>query len=431
MAETVPVRCVVLGAGLRGRQVYGRHALEHPERLRVVALAEPVRERREAMAREHALSAGAAFADWRELLERPQRAELAVVATGDTLHVGPALAAFERGYHVLLEKPIAPDPGECVRVVEAAERCGRLLFVSHVLRFTPFYASIHEIVSSGRLGRLVHLDLREHVASWHMVHSFVRGKFRSRALAAPFLLAKSCHDLDLLVWLAGAAPRRVASFGGLSEYSAARAPHGAPARCSDGCPVQESCPHDAVRFYLGPDDALARGWPWSDLGPDPSRAARRQALESGPFGRCVYRCDNDVADHQVVAVEFEGGSTGSFAVHGHATRECRTLRITGSAGELRGNLESGEIEISRHGAFEVERRRLEQSPLGHFGGDLGLLTHVIAAVRGGARGDARASGRTALTSHLLGFAAEQAREGGSVVDVRAFGRALAPAAGAP
>ncbi len=223
MAESVPVRCVVLGAGLRGRQVYGRHALEHPERLRVVALAEPLAERREAMAREHGLAADAAFADWRELLERPQWAEL---------------------------------------------------------------------------------------------------------------------------------------------------------------------------------------------------------------GRCVYRCDNDVADHQVVAVEFEGGVTGSFAVHGHATRECRTLRITGSAGELRGNLESGEIEISRHGAFEVERRRLEQSPLGHFGGDLGLLAHVIEAVRGGGQGDARASGRTALESHLLGFAAEQARESGSVVDVRAFGRALV-AGGAP
>jgi predicted dehydrogenase len=431
VAETVPVRCVVLGAGLRGRQVYGRHALEHPERLRVVALAEPHAERRAAMAREHGLGSGALFADWRALLEGPPRAELAIVATGDTLHVEPALAAFAHGYHVLLEKPISPDPADCVRVVEAAEHSGRMLHISHVLRFTPFYAAIHDAVSSGRLGRLVQLDLREHVATWHMVHSFVRGKFRSRAVAAPFLLAKSCHDLDLLVWLAGSPPRRVASFGGLSDYTEARAPAGAPARCSDGCPVQERCPHDAVRFYLGPDEAMARAWPWSDLGGDPSREARRRALETGPFGRCVYRCDNDVVDHQVVAVEFEDGVSGSFAVHGHATRECRTLRISGSEGELRGNLESGEIEITRHGAFEVERLRLEQSPLGHFGGDLGLVNHVIDALSGAARDEGRASGRTALEGHLLGFAAERAREQGRVIDLRGFRREIAPGAEAP
>jgi predicted dehydrogenase len=315
-----------------------------------------------------------------------------------------------------------------VRVVEAAERSGRLLFVSHVLRFTPFYTAVQEAVSSGRLGRPLHLDLREHVATWHMVHSFVRGRFRSRAEAAPFLLAKSCHDLDLLVWLAAGTPRRVASFGGLSGYTAARAPAGAPLRCSDGCPVQASCPHDALRFYLGPEEGLARSWPWSDLGPEPSREARRRALETGPYGRCVYHCDNDVADHQVVAVELDDGATASFAVHGHAGRESRTLRITGSEGELRGDLAGGEIEITRHGSFEVERTRLEESPLGHFGGDAGLVTHVTDALRGRGGGDGRASGRTALESHLLGFAAERAREQGRVVDLLAFREEVVAAA---
>jgi predicted dehydrogenase len=411
----------VLGAGLRGRGVYGAHARLHPERLRVVALAEPDDGRREAMAAEHGLAGPAVCRDWTELLARPQQAELAIVATGDTLHVEPALAALARGYHVLLEKPIAPDPVDCVRVVQAAEAAGRMLQIGHVLRFTPFYTAVHEIVSSGRLGRLLHLDLREHVSTWHMVHSFVRGKFRSRAVAAPFLLAKSCHDLDLLVWLAGRDPLRVSSFGALSGYCAANAPEGAPPRCSDGCPVQERCPHDAVRFYAGPDDALARGWPWSDVSLDPSREARRRALETGPYGRCVYRCDNDVVDHQTVAVDFGDGLTGSFAVHGHAWRECRNLRITGSEGELRGQLESGELEITRHGSLDVERRRLEAAPIGHFGGDAGLLAHVLGAL-GRADDDTRASGRTALAGHLLGFAAECAREEGRVVDVTAFAR---------
>ncbi len=396
----------------------------------MVALAEPHPERRQAMAREHALASEAVFDDWRDLLDRPRRAPLAIVATGDTLHVDPALAALERGYHLLLEKPIAPEPVGCVRVVEAAERAGRILQIGHVLRFTDFYSAAHEIVASGQLGELVHLELKEHVATWHMVHSFVRGKFRRREEAAPLLLAKSCHDLDLLVWLANRPPLRVASFGALSGYTPERAPAGAPRRCSDGCPVQESCPHDAVRFYLGPDEALARSFPWSDVSLDPSREARRRGLEGGPYGRCVYHCDNDVVDHQTVAVELAGGATAAFTVHGHATREVRTLRVTGTEGELRGSLESGELEISRHGAFELERRRFDHTPLGHYGGDRGLLEHVVEAVLLG-RADARASGRTALAGHLLGFAAERARRRASVVDVTAFAQEVARAAGVP
>jgi hypothetical protein len=253
----------------------------------------------------------------------------------------------------------------------------------------------------------------------------VRGRFRNREIAAPILLAKSCHDLDLLIWLAQSRPARVASFGRLSGYTKERAPEGAPERCTQGCPVQESCAHDAVRFYLGPDDALAASWPWSDVSPDPSREARRRGLETGPYGRCVYRCDNDVLDHQLVAVEFEDGLTASFGVHGHAVHESRVLRITGEQGELRGVLERGELEILRQGSFASEREQLGGSPLGHFGGDVGLVAHFVEAVRRGALEAPRAAGREALEGHLLGFAAERAREEGRVVEFDAYRREIA------
>ena len=419
---------VLVGAGFRGRSVYAAHAREHPERLRIVAVAEPDPSRRNAVAAEHGLPAAAVLSDWKQALDRPRLAEAAIVATGDTLHVEPALTAIDRGYHVLLEKPIAPDPADCLRVVEAAERAGRMLQISHVLRYTPFYARVREIVSSGRLGRLLHLDLREHVAHWHMSHSYVRGKFRSRRVAAPLLLAKSCHDLDLLVWLARCAPRRVASFGGLSGYTPENAPPGAPERCTDACPVQADCPHDAVRFYVGPDDAVARLWPWSDVSPDPSREARRQALAFGPYGRCVYRCDNDVVDHQVVSVEFDDALTATFAVHGHATHERRTLRITGTGGELRAVLDEGWIELTRPGSFEAERERIEGSALGHFGGDDGLIAHFTDAVAREALEEARASAREALEGHLLGFAAERSRALGRVVALPEYREDVARAA---
>jgi predicted dehydrogenase len=422
------VTAVVIGAGNRGRFTFGSYALARPERLRVVAVAEPEPARRQAMAREHALEPARVYRDWKAALDAPRLADVAIVATSDTLHVEPVLAAVGRGYHVLLEKPIAPEAGDCVRVVEAAERAGRMLQIGHVLRYTPFYARVRELVSSGALGRLLHLALEEHVAAWHMAHSFVRGRFRNRALAAPLLLAKSCHDLDLLAWFAGRPARRVASFASLSGYRPENAPAGAPERCSAACPVQAGCPHDAVRFYLGPDEQLARAWPWSDLGADPSREARRRALEAGPYGRCVFRCDNDLVDHQVVAVEFEDGVTGSFQVHGFAARESRALRLTGSEGELRGVLDEGWLELSRPGVFERERFELAASPIGHYGGDQGLLDHFTALVARDAPAEVLASGRSALEGHLLGFAAERAREQGAVVDVARFRAGLGAAA---
>jgi len=415
-----PVEAVLIGAGNRGRFVFGRYALDHPDRLRLVGLAEPDDERRAHTAAEHGLPLDRALRDWRELLGGGRLGTLAIVATGDTLHVEPALAALDKGYHVLLEKPIAPSPGECVRVVDAAERAGLMLQIGHVLRYTPFYQRVHDVVASGALGDLVHLDLKEHVAYWHMTHSYVRGKFRRRAEAAPLILAKACHDLDLLTWFAASRARRVASLGSLLHFVEAGAPEGAPARCTDGCPVQESCPHDAVRFYLGPDEALARIWPWTDVSLDPSREARRRALESGRYGRCVYRCDNDVVDHQVAAIEFEDGVTASFTVHGLASEERRTLRLTGTRGELRGVLQTGDIEVSRHGRLERERLQLPGSAFGHYGGDTGLLDHFTEVLRRGRPAEVRASGRVSLESHLIGFAAERARSGSAVVEMDGF-----------
>jgi predicted dehydrogenase len=414
------VEAVLIGAGNRGHFVFGRYALDHPECLRIVAVAEPDTERRARAARAHDLRPERVHAGWRELLAREPLAPVAIIATGDTEHAAPALAALERGYHLLLEKPIAPTPGECVRVVEAAERAGRMLQIGHVLRYAPFYQKIHEVLEAGTLGELSHLALAEHVATWHMTHSYVRGKFRSRAVAAPLILAKACHDLDLLAWFAGCPALRLASLGSLGHYRAERAPEGAPARCTDGCPVQDDCPHDAVRFYLGPDDALARIWPFADVSLDPSREARRRALETGRYGRCVYRCDNDVVDHQVVALELEGGATASFTVHGLASEERRTVRLTGTRGELRGVLQTGEIEITRHGRLGSERLTVPGSPFGHYGGDEGLLDHFTAAVARGRLQGLRASGRVSLESHLIGFAAEQARLSGAVVEMAAF-----------
>jgi predicted dehydrogenase len=423
----MPVRAVLIGAGLRGRDTYSRYAARHPERLQIVGLAEPNRQRREEVAARHALPAHAVHASWDALLVAARSAEAAIIATSDALHVEPALAALAGGYHVLLEKPIALDAPDCVRVVRAAERAGRVLQICHPMRFIAFYEKLAELVASGAIGRLVHLDLREHIAAWHMVHSYVRGKFRSTREAAPILLAKSCHDLDLLAWLVGERPARVASSGGLSHYCASGAPAAVPARCTDGCPIQAECPHDAVRFYAGPDERLARHWPWSDVSLDPAREARLQALHTGRYGRCIYRCDNDVLDHQSVSVEFASGVTASFGLHGFANEERRTVRISGTRGEIRGVLHDGVLEVSRVGSLATERHTTTGSPLDHFGGDDRLLDHFTEVMASGDFARLRSGGESALEGHLLGFAAERAREGASVVDCAAFWREMGAA----
>jgi len=417
---TGPVSAILIGAGNRGRHVFSAYARRNPERLSIVAVADPVAERRGRIARTHELPPERCFADWTEALAVGRVADAAIVATHDTCHAGPAVAALECGYHVLLEKPIAPTLDECVRVVEAAERAGRILQVAHVLRYSAFYHAVADVLASGRIGRVYTIDMKEHVAHWHMTHSYVRGKFRNRQVAAPIILAKACHDLDLLAWLVGRPASRLASFAGLSHYRSDRAPDGAPLRCTDGCPAQAECPHDAVRLYLGPGDDVARAWPWSDVSPDPSVSARREALERGPYGRCAFRCDNDVPDHQLVQFEFPDGVLATFTVQGHATHETRTIRISGSLGELRGVLASGTLEVMRHGELDAESIDIDGDPIGHFGGDVGLLDHFTDVVARGATDEVVTPGRDALESHLLGFAAERARSEGVVIDLAAF-----------
>lgn len=416
------VRAILIGAGLRGRDTYSRYAAKHPERLQIVGLAEPNAQRREQVAARHGIPVSAVHTSWEALLAAAPSADAAIVATSDALHVAPALAALASGLHVLLEKPIALEAADCVRVVNAARAAGRALQICHPMRFIPFYSKLAELVAMGAIGRIVHLDLREHIAGWHMVHSYVRGKFRSTRETAPILLAKSCHDLDLLNWLVGERPARVSSSGALSHYCASGAPAGVPARCTDGCPIQAECPHDAVRFYAGPEDELARHWPWSDVSPDPTREARMHALRTERYGRCIYRCDNDVLDHQSVSVEFASGITASFGLHGFANEERRTVRISGTKGEIRGVLHEGAIEVSRVGSLALEKYQTTGSPLDHFGGDDGLLDHFTDVMSSGDVARMRGAGESALEGHLLGFAAERARTTASVVDCAAFWR---------
>jgi predicted dehydrogenase len=425
-----PVGFVLIGAGSRGADAYAPYAQHHPDEARIVAVAEPDPVRRAKIADLHDIPADRCFGSYDDLFAHGQLAQAALICTQDAMHVEPTLAALALGYHVLLEKPMATTPIDCTRLVMAAEAANRMLVIGHVLRYTDFFFLLHELLSAGKIGDIITVAHRENVAHWHMAHSFVRGNWRSKAESTPMILAKCCHDLDIMVWNLGQNITHVGSFGSLSNYQSGRAPAGAPARCLDGCPVESTCAWSAKRIYLdlepfphlrdivAKDEPLPNVWPFNVLSTDTSYASRLAAVQNGPYGRCVYQCDNDVVDHQVVTMEFAHGVTASLTMHGMGYEEDRTMRYDGTLGTLTGvfNAQGGRIEIHPHRGtpevYEVDGRA------GHGGGDTGIMKNFVAAIRDG--GTPRSTAQESLESHLLAFASEDARISRNVIDMAQY-----------
>ena len=402
---------VLCGAGNRGLEGYGRYALEHPERLRVVAVAEPIWTRR-ALARErHEFKQ--VFDDWREL-DRPGApvADIAIVATPDRQHVEPAIALLRRGYHVLLEKPMALCEADCRSLVRAAEESNRILTVCHVLRYSPYFRAIKDFLSSGMLGQIVTVRHLEPVNFWRFMHSFVRGNWSRSSESAPFILSKCCHDFDLLRYLIGRPCRRLSSFGSLVHFRPESRPAQATSRCLDCSLQEEGCPYSAPRYYLG---ELRRGnhdWPVNVLINDFREEALLEALETGPYGRCVYLGENDVVDHQVVSMEFEGAITATFTAAAFTDHRVRETEILGTLGSLRGDglhLELSEFESRSVTRWEVPSKGR------HLGGDIAMMDSFLKAV---ARNDPSlldTGPEESLESHFMAFAAEESRLSGRIV----------------
>jgi predicted dehydrogenase len=368
------------------------------------------------------------------------------------MHAESSIPALQSGYDMLLEKPIANSLEDAIRIVQAAEQAGRYLQICHVLRFTDFFNKVKSLLDEDRLGQLITISHRENVASWHMAHSFVRGNWRNEEQSSPMILAKCCHDLDLLTWFIGEAPSHLSSFGSLIHYSPENAPQGAPMRCTDGCPVENSCPFFAPAIYIdlipfkfalsqskiplyrivgsqslqrpGAVNAISgvipplreltqyTGWPRSVVTDDPGNEdALLEALRQGPYGRCVYHCDNDVVDQQVVTMDFPGGTTASLTMHGHSHEEGRTLRIDGSQASLLAKFSFNRsfIEIHDHRSMDTEvfafPSTVEQT--GHGGGDFGIMRDLVNHLQ--YKNQAGTSARQSLESHFLAFAAEESR----------------------
>ena len=413
-----PVTMVVAGAGARGSG-YARYAEKHPDQAKVVGVAEPRDYYRQQMAGGHDILSDNVFTNWEELAAKEKFADAAMVTTQDAMHVEPAIAFVEKGYHLLLEKPMAPDEEGCRQIVEAVKKAGVMLAVCHVSRYTPFTQKLKQVLETGVIGDIVNVQRYEPVGYWHQAHSFVRGNWRNEEESSFMLLAKSCHDIDWLRYIIGVPCKAVSSFGSLRHFRKEEKPEGASDRCID-CDVEADCPYSALKIYIRDRlDKGQTGWPINVLTPDTTKEGVMEALKTGPYGRCVYECDNDVVDHQVVNFLYEGDRTATFTMSAFSEGGGRKTSILGTRGEIYADGSKIRIfDFLTDKTEEIDTTAGDQSlEGGHGGGDYGIMKSFVSAVANNDPSEILSGPDETLESHVTVFRAEQARRERRVVEI--------------
>ena len=413
------MKYVLIGAGSRG-SVYGTWA--HENGIEIAAIAERRPDRLAEAAKQWNVPAQRCFTDASELFSLGKIADAAIIATMDRDHYGHVMQALSCGYDILLEKPISPDPKECLEIENKANALGKKITVCHVLRYTNFWSKLKEIIDSGELGKIVAIKHSENIGNFHMAHSFVRGNWRNDRLSSPIILQKSCHDLDILLWLTGAHCTKVAAFGTLSYFKEANAPAGSSDRCCT-CSAADNCRFEAKKCYL----PTLGTWPTDVVCLEQTEKALDAALKSGPYGRCVYRCDNNVCDHMSMILEFDNGVTATFSLTAQTSPCHRDIHIMCQDGEILADDGKRQILIRKHvsspgDTFEERIINIRTNASGHGGGDAGIMEDFTASLSAGE--STRSAISASVESHMMAFAIERSRLTGEAVTLENFRREL-------
>lgn len=411
------LKIALAGLGSRGKDAYAPTAKLFPDKMEIVAIADIDVAKVEEVAKEYNIPKEACFASAEEMLVAEKLADIMFISTQDKQHVGHAIPALRKGYHLLLEKPISPDLEECKELVKMAEECGRQVIVCHVLRYTPYYSKLKEVIESGIIGDVVSVMSLENVGYWHQAHSFVRGNWRNSETTSPMILQKCCHDMDLLLWLTGKTCESVSSFGSTYLFKKECAPEGAAKRCLDGCKAKENCPFDAEKIYLkhhkiGAETGYNK-WPLDVLTLHPTVESVKEAIEEGPYGQCVYHCDNNVVDHQIVNMNMTDGSTISHTMCAFTATGSRYCKIMGTKGEIEADMTDNLIVITEFGKAEsevIDISTLVTDFFEHGGGDTRMVEEFLDMLIDGTEPTNRTTSvKQSLESHYVALASEQSR----------------------
>ncbi|MDX1911422.1 MAG: Gfo/Idh/MocA family oxidoreductase [Saprospiraceae bacterium] len=407
-----PVTVVTIGAGARGN-TYGNYALSHPDEMDVVGVAEPIALRNERYTKKHNIAEENRFVTWEHVFQRPKFADAVLITTPDNLHYGPCMAALKAGYDVLLEKPISPSEKECRDILALAKKTGRIVAVCHVLRYAPYFEKLRELVQSGAIGELVSIQHFEPIEHIHMSHSYVRGNWHDRHATTPIILAKSCHDLDIMRWIVGKPCQRIVAMANLKWFRKENAPAGSTPRCMDGCAVESTCPYSAMKIYY-----RERSWLYVFDMPEEKEKHGEYILDklrTTNYGRCVYQMDNNQEDHYVATMEFEGGVTAAFSMEAFTSYGGRRTRVMGSMGDIVGDMETFTLTD-----FRTQKSTVFDSSSGdgHGGGDWRLVRNWLQAVSQHDTSLLTSTIDASIESHIMGFKAEQSRKSGKIEAVR-------------
>jgi len=417
------LKVILIGAGGRGT-TYTDIMYDMPEKFEVVGVAEPIEDRREYIRTKHNIPADKCFDTWEKILDIPKFADVAVIATMDRMHSEPAIKAMNLKYDLLLEKPAAPTPEECVEIKKAADKNNVKVMVCHVLRYTNFFKGLKNLLDGGKIGRVMSVDHIEAVGNIHQSHSFVRGNWGNSTESSVMLLQKSCHDLDILQWLLGKECKKIQSFGSLTYFTPENAPEGAPERCVDGCPHADDCYYNAIKLYY---DDKQNDWfrGAATKLTNPTDDDVMIALKETQYGKCVYKCNNDVVDHQTVNMEFEDSITVTFSMNAF-TEGGRVTRIMGTKGELYARADSETADVytfadKKHETISLSDVVHTESILGgHGGGDTGIIFDLYAYINGEISAEDVSEIGISCRNHMMVFAAEESRANETVVDFKDF-----------
>jgi len=415
------LKVILIGAGNRGTS-YTDIMAKHPEKFEVIGVAEPIDSRRNYIKEKHNIPENMCFPDYKELLAMPKFADVAIISTMDRLHYAPAMMAIEKKYDILLEKPVSPNPSECKKIAEYANENNVKIIVCHVLRYTKIFNILKDIIDSGKLGKVLSINHEECVGNVHQSHSFVRGNWGNSERSSCMLLQKSCHDMDILQWLLDKQCKKVQSFGALSYFKSENAPAGSPEYCIEGCPEAENCPYNAVRLYL---DDKENDWfrTTCTREVEPTDEMVEKALRTTQYGKCVYKCDNDVVDHQVVNMLFEDDVTVNFSMTAF-NKGGRFIHIMGTEGELHAAID-GDVPISVYNFKTRETEFIEMNAVdgiagGHAGGDDGIIGALFEYINDAYIGKSVSSIGVSCNNHMIVFAAEKSRLSNTVVDIEEY-----------
>ena len=406
-----PVTAITLGAGNRGN-VYGGFAASFPDQLKIIGVAEPIPFRNNRYTKIHGIPDNNRFKTWEDVFTRPKFADAIIITTPDNLHYGPCMKALEMGYDILLEKPISPTEKECRAILAMARKTKRIVAVCHVLRYAPYFVKMKELIAAGAIGPVMSVQHLEPIEHTHMAHSYVRGNWHNSKQTTPILLAKSCHDLDIIKWVINKPSKEIIAMGDLKWFKRENAPEGSTDRCTDGCKIERTCPYSAIREYVEdggrnkvldiPDDAVDK------------KAVILERLKTMDYGRCVYRMDNDQPDHYITNIRFEGGITASMSMEAFTSYAGRRTRVFGAMGDMVGDMDElvvTDFRTKKQTKYKPDAEDVEgYKNSGHGGGDWRLASDFVQAVY---QQDAKLLTSTideSIESHLMGFMAERSRQ---------------------